>query len=126
MPAMQVIGVCSNRPAAERVVGNLRLSGFGQDVVSLIVVHREESDALDHVDDQHGAGAPPVMSSVLKGTALGAVSGAVLGTATLFIPGLQVLSPIILVLLYVGSCAFAGALSGAFASESVSEEVINR
>jgi uncharacterized membrane protein len=81
---------------------------------------------LEQVADQHGEGAGIVVSSVLKGAGIGAVIGLVLGIGTLFVPGLQVLSSGILVALFVGSGAFVGALSGAFASEDTSEEVINR
>jgi uncharacterized membrane protein len=127
MADIQVMGVCPDRPAAERVVGNLRLAGFPSETVDLIVVRRDEApEALEQIDDQRGEGAGIVASSVLRGAGVGALIGLVLGVGTLFIPGLQVLSPVILVVLFVGSCAFVGALSGAFASEDTSEEVINR
>lgn len=126
MADYQVMGVCPDRPAAERVVGNLRLAGFPQEGVSLIMVRREEAGALDEIADQHGEGAGEVVRSAGKTALLGALIGLVLGVAVLFIPGLQVLSPVILVALFVGACAFVGALSGAFASEDVSDDVINR
>lgn len=126
MAAIQVMGVCPNRPAAERVVGNLRLGGFPRDVVALVVVRRDEAAELADVDDQSGEGAGTVARSALRLALVGALIGFVLGFGSLYIPGMQVLSPVILVALYTFSGAFVGALSGAFASEDTTGEVIDR
>ena len=126
MPDIQVMGVCPDRPAAERVVGNLRLAGFAQDAVALIVVRRDERAELAHVADQSGEGAGGVARSAAKSALIGAVIGLALGIVALFIPGLRVVSTVIMLALYAFSGAFVGALAGAFASEDVSGEVINR
>ena len=127
MPDIQVMGVVPNRSAAEQVVGNLRLAGFPQDVVSLIVVTREEPEALEEVDDQSGEGAREVASGIARGAAIGGTAGLVAGLATLAIPGIgPVVGWGVLLALFGGSGLFVGALSGAFASESVSDEIINR
>jgi hypothetical protein len=126
MPDIQVMGVCPDRPAAERVVGNLRLAGFDQDGVALIMVRRDESAELANVADQQGEGAREVARSAAKSALVGALLGLVLGAVTLNIPGLRVLSTVILLALFVFSGAFVGALAGAFASEDVSSEVIDR
>ena len=126
MPDIQVMGVSPDRSAAERVVGNLRLSGFDQDDVALIMVRRDEVPELANVADQQGEGSSEVARSAAKSALVGALLGLVLGIVTLNIPGLRVLSTVILLALYAFSGAFVGALAGAFASEDVSSEVIDR
>lgn len=126
MADILVIGVCPNRPAAERVIGNLRLRGFSRDTVGMIAVRREGAEALEQVADQTGDGAGAVAWSATKLALVGALIGLVLGMGALYIPGLEVVSPVILVLMFMGTGAFVGALSGAFASEDTSSEVINR
>jgi uncharacterized membrane protein len=127
MPDIYVVGVVPNRPSADQVVGNLRLAGFPQDAISLIVVRNTESDELNHLDDQSGEEGQLVVSSVAKGATIGGITGLVAGAATMAIPGI---GPIVgwgvLLALFGGSGAFVGALSGAFASETVSEQVIER
>ena len=130
MPDIQVMGVVPNRPVAERVIGNLRLAGFPQDDLSLIVVTREEaenSEALAQADDQTGQGAREVAGSAAKGAAAGGLVGVLAGVATLALPGIgPVLGGGILLALFGGAGTFVGALSGAFASETTSSEVIER
>jgi hypothetical protein len=124
------MGVAPNRPAAEQVVGNLRLAGIPQDDLSVIMVSREEaeqSDDLAQSDDLTGQGAKEVASSAAKGAALGGTTGVLAGLATLAIPGIgPILGSGILVALFGGAGTFVGALTGAFASENVSSEVIER
>lgn len=130
MPDIQVMGVAPHRPAAEQIVGNLRLAGFPQDNVSVIMVSREEAEqaeALEQADDQTGQGAAEVASSAAKGAALGGTTGVLAGLATLAIPGIgPILGSGILLALFGGAGTFVGALTGAFASEDVSSEVVNR
>jgi hypothetical protein len=126
MPDIQVMGVAPNRPAGERMVGNLRLRGFPQDQVALIVVRRDEAEELEQVADQTGEGAGDVAKSATKLALIGALVGLVLGFVTLYIPGLQVISPVILIALFVGSGAFVGALAGAFAEEEIPGQIVNR
>ena len=126
MPDIQVIGVAPDRPAADQIVGNLRIAGFPQEAISVIMVTPEESEELEHVDDQTGEGSKAVVGSAAKGAAIGAGVGLAGGFATLAIPDMQVVSPTILLALFGGSGAIVGSLSGAFASEDVSDEVINR
>lgn len=130
MPDVQVMGVVPNRPAAEQVVGNLRLAGFPQDDLSVIVVSREEaeqSEELAQADDQTGQGVKEVAGSAATGAVIGGATGVAAGLATLMIPGIgPILGSGILVALFGGAGTFVGALSGAFASEDVSSEVIER
>lgn len=126
MPDVHVIGVVPDDPSAEQVIGNLRIAGFPQQACSVIRVRREEAGALEHVDDQSGEGSAETAISAAKGAAIGAGIGLLGGAATLAIPDLKVLSPIILLALFGGTGAFVGTLSGAFASEDVSDEIINR
>ena len=126
MPDIHVIGVVPDRPAARQVAGNLRLAGFAQDAIAIIMVTPEDSEELEHVDDQTGEEAPVVASSAVKGAAIGAGIGLLGGAATLAIPDLRVLSPAIMLALFGGTGAFVGTLSGAFASEDVSDQIIER
>ncbi len=127
MAEIQVVGVASNRAVADQVIGNLRLEGFPQDAISLIIVRKEESEALEHDDDQTGQGAKDVLGGVARGAAIGATTGLIAGAATLLIPAIgPVVGWGILLALFGGSGAFVGALSGAFSEEGVSDEVINR
>ncbi len=127
MPDVYVMGVVPDRPAADQVIGNLRLAGFPQDAISLIVVEHQTAEGIEHADDQTGEGAKVVASGLAKGAAIGGAAGLAAGFATLAIPGLgPVLGSGILLALFGGSGLFVGALSGAFASESVSEQVIER
>ncbi len=127
MPDYQVVGVVPNEAAAEQVVGNLRLQGYPQDDISIIMVKHEEAEALENVDDQTGQGAQEVAASAAKGAAIGGGAGVLAGLATLAIPGIgPIVGSGILVALFGGSGAFVGALSGAFATEDVSTQVITK
>lgn len=126
MPDIQVLGVVPNRPVAEQMVGNLRLAGFPQDHVSMIVVKPEEAEALDDVDDQTGEGAAEVIKHVAAGAGVGSAIGVGVGLATLAIPGVGPAVGIgALISLFTGGAAVGG-LAGAFTSEKISEEVIER
>src|SRR5690349_18109695 len=88
MPDIQVIGVAANCPSAEQIVGNLRLAGFAQEQVSLIMVTQEQPEALEDVADQTGEGAGEVAGGVAKGAAVGGTAGVVAGLAAFAIPGI--------------------------------------
>lgn len=127
MPDIQVLGVVPNESAAEQVVGNLRLQGYAPDDISVIMVKRDEAGELENVDDQTGQGVQEVASSAAKGAAIGGGAGVLAGLATLAIPGIgPILGSGILVALFGGSGAFVGALSGAFATEDISTQVIEK
>lgn len=128
MPDVNVIGVVPNRPAAEQLVGNLRLANFDQEAISVIMVTRDEPAAeLEQADDQRGEGSAVVAKDLAIGAGVGGATGILAGLATLAIPGLgPIIGSGVLLALFGGSGAFVGALSGAFASENVSSEVINR
>lgn len=127
MPDIQVLGVASSRPSAEQIVGNLRLAGFTQDQVSLIMVTQEDPEALEQVDDQTGEGGAEVAGGVAKGAAAGGIVGLAAGLAAFAIPGI---GPVIgggaLLALFGGSGAVVGSLTGAFSTENVSNQVIER
>lgn len=126
MPDIEVLGVVNERPVAEQVVGNLRLAGFPQERVSMIMVKPESAEALDDVDDQTGEGAAEMLKHVATGAGVGSAIGAGIGLATLAIPGVGPAVGIgALVSLFTGGAAVGG-LTGAFTSETVSEEVIER
>lgn len=128
MPDIQVIGVVPDRDTADQVVGNVRLAGFEQNDVSVIMVEPQTAQQLDEYDaDQTGEGAKDVAKSAAIGAGIGGATGAAAGLATMLIPGIgPILGSGILLGLFGGSGAFVGALSGAFASEKVSEQVVER
>lgn len=127
MPDIQVVGVAANRPSAEQIVGNLRLAGFAQEQVSLIMVAQAEPEALEDVADQTGEGAGEVASGVAKGAAIGGTAGLMAGLAAFAIPGIgPVLGAGALLALFGGGGAVVGGLSGAFSTENVSNQVIER
>lgn len=126
MPDVHVIGVVPNRPAAEQVVGNLRLAGFPQEAVSIIMVTKEDPAALENVDDQTGEGVEDVAKHAAVGAGIGGATGAAIGAATLLIPGV---GPIVgagaIASLLIGGTAVGG-LMGAFTSQDESTQVIDR
>lgn len=128
MPDVQVLGVVPNRSSAEQVIGNLRLAGYSQEQVSLIMVEPEEAQALEEgATDTTGEGAKEVAESAAKGAALGGATGVAAGAASLLIPGIgPIIGGGILLGLVGGMGAVVGALSGAFASEDTSSQVIER
>jgi hypothetical protein len=127
MPDIQVLGVAANRASAEQIVGNLRLAGFAQDQVSLIMVTQQEPEALEQVDDQTGEGGGEVAQGVAKGAAVGGAAGVAAGLAAFAIPGIgPVIGAGALLALFGGGGAFVGGLSGAFSTENVSNQVIER
>lgn len=128
MPDIQVLGVVPNREAAEHIVGNVRVAGFEQDNVSVIMVQPEEAQQLDtETEDQTGEGAADVVKSAAAGAGIGGATGVLAGLATLAIPGLgPIIGSGILVALFGGAGGLVGALTGAFASEDTSQQVIER
>lgn len=128
MPDIQVIGVVPDRDAADHVVANIRLAGFEQNDVSVIMVEPQAAQELDVADtDQTGEGAKDVAKSAAIGAGAGAATGLAAGLATLAIPGLgPIIGSGILLGLFGGAGTFVGALSGAFASEKVSDQVVER
>lgn len=127
MPDIQVLGVAANRPAAEQIVGNLRLAGFAQEQVSLIMVTQEEPEALEEVGDQTGEGVAEVATGAAKGAALGGATGLLAGLAAFAIPGIgPVVGAGALLALFGGGGAVVGTLTGAFSTENVSNQVVER
>jgi hypothetical protein len=121
------MGVAGNRASAEQIVGNLRLAGLAQEQVSLIMVTQQAPEALEDVADQTGEGAAEVAGGAAKGAALGGTTGLLAGLATLAIPGIgPVIGAGALLALFGGGGAVVGALSGAFSTENVANQVIER
>jgi hypothetical protein len=127
MPAIKVFGVVANRAVAEQAIGNLRIAGFEQDDISLIVVQKEAAEELEHLQDQTGEGAKEVAARAGKGAAIGVGVGLAGGLVTVSLPGIDpIIGTGILVALFGFSGAFVGALAGAFSTHKVSTEVIER
>ncbi|WP_029214431.1 hypothetical protein [Kallotenue papyrolyticum] len=128
MPDVLVVGLVPDRANAERVVAELRSRGYAQEDLSIVMAAGAEASAeLRQADDQTGQGAHEVAAGAAKGAAIGGGAGLLAGLATLAIPGIgPVLGAGILLGLFGGAGAFVGALSGAFASETVARQIIDR
>jgi hypothetical protein len=128
MPSIRVLGVVPSRPAAEQVVGNLRLAGFEQDDVSFIVVKPDQrQDFQAKTADQTGKG----VRRVLPGIGRGAAIGLVLGCATGYGLGLlEYFSTVLPQGVLIAACGLigliVGALSGSFSTETAPSQVIER
>jgi uncharacterized membrane protein len=128
MPSIRVLGVVPSRPAAEQVVGNLRLAGFGQDDVSFIVVKPDQRQDLQaRTADQTGKGVRRVLPGIGRGAAVGLVIGAAIGFA---LGSLEYFSTVLPQGVLIAACGLigliVGALSGAFSTETQSNQVIER
>lgn len=88
--------VFDSREEAERALSELRSAGFGEDSISIIGRHGEQSDTSGGIDDDGDAGDKAADAG--KGALGGAVLGGILGVAALAIPG-------------VGPLAAAGAIA---------------
>ena len=128
MPSIRVVGVVSNRPVAEQVVGNLRLAGFSQNDVSFIIVRPEAAAQLEkRTTDQTGKGTRRVLKGVARGALIGLVIGLLAGLALYLIPFFnEVLGVGIFMGLFGGAGLIVGALAGAFSTETPSSQVVER
>jgi len=132
MPNIEVLGVAHDDALASQIVGNLRLEGVPQDAVSVLVVNPHEAagddeQKLEDADDQTGKGVAIVAKDAAIGGAVGGTAGVIAGLAAMAIPGIgPVLGSGILLALFGGAGTFVGALSGAFASEKVSNQVVEQ
>lgn len=127
MPDVLVVGLVPDRAHAERVVAELRSRGSAQDDLSIIMAVGVEAAELQQADEQTGQGAGEVAGSAAKGAVLGGGAGVLAGLATLALPGIgPVLGAGVLLSLFGGAGAVVGALSGAFASETVARQIIDR
>jgi hypothetical protein len=127
MAGINVIGVVPDESVAGQLVGNLRLQGFAQDSISLIMVEREQEYQLAQDDTQAGEGASEVAGNAAKGAAAGGVLGVLAGLGTLAIPGIgPVLGTGVLLAMFGGMGSAIGGLLGLYASENVSSQVVER
>lgn len=128
MPSIRVLGVVPSRAAAEQVVGNLRLAGFGQDDVSFAVVKPEQQRELQAtIADQTGQGSRRVLRGMGRGAAIGLVIGLAIGYGL----GLwEYFSTVLPQGVLIAACGLigliVGALSGSFSTETASNQVIQR
>lgn len=128
MPSIRVLGVVRSRPAAEQVVGNLRLAGFGQDDVTFIVVKPEQrQDMQAKTADQTGKGSRRVLRGVGRGALVGLALGCALGYGLGLLEYFSTVLPQGVLLAACGVIGMiVGALSGAFSTETQSTQVIER
>ena len=127
MAGINVIGVVPDEAVAGQLVGNLRLHGFAQDAISLIMVERERENELAQNDEEAGEGVSEVAGNAAKGAVAGGVLGLLAGVGTLAIPGIgPVLGTGVLLAMFGGMGSAIGGLLGLYASETVSSQVIER
>lgn len=132
MPNIEVLGIAEDDAQASQIVGNMRLEGVPQDQISVLVVNAHEAanddeQRLADADDQTGKGAAVVAKTAAVGGAVGGTAGVLAGLAAMAIPGIgPVLGSGILLALFGGAGTFVGALTGAFASEKVSDQVVEQ
>lgn len=127
MAGINVIGVVPNEAVAGQLVGNLRLQGFEQDAISLIMVERERENELAANDEEAGEGVSEVAGNTAKGAAAGGVLGVLAGLGTLALPGIgPVIGTGVLLAMFGGMGGAIGGLLGLYASENVASQVIER
>ncbi|MDP9309953.1 MAG: hypothetical protein M3R24_03480 [Chloroflexota bacterium] len=127
MAGINVIGVVPDEAVAGQLVGNLRLAGFEQDSISLIMVERERENELAQNDEEAGEGVSEVAGNAAKGAVAGGVLGLLAGVGTLALPGIgPVLGTGVLLAMFGGMGSAIGGLLGLYASETVSSQVIER
>ncbi len=128
MASVRVLGIVPNRPAAEQVVGNLRLAGFGQNDVSFIVVKPEQAERMDaQAADQTGKGSRRVLRGVLMGALIGLVIGCGIGLFLNTLPFFNQVLPMGVLIAACGLvCFIVGGLAGSFSTENVPNQVIER
>lgn len=132
MPNIEVLGIAEDDAEADQIVGNLRIEGVPPDKVSVLVVNAkaaggDDEQRLADAEDQTGKGAAIVAKDAAIGGAVGGTAGVLAGLAAMAIPGIgPVLGSGILLALFGGAGTFVGALSGAFASEKVSNQVVEQ
>jgi hypothetical protein len=128
MADINVIGVAPNDAVAHQLIGNLRIAGFDQEDISLLMVtHEEENEQLAQDDSQADEGVSEVAGNAAKGAAIGGVTGVLAGLGTLAIPGIgPVIGTGVLLAMFGGMGAGIGGLLGLYSSETVSSQVIER
>jgi len=127
MPNINVIGVVSNEAVAQQVVGNLRLAGFEQDNISLLMSEREQAVDPNQTDDVAAEGLGQNVAHAGTGAADGAGTGVLAGLATLAIPGIgPVIGTGILLALFGGMGAGIGGLIGLYSSETEATQEFER
>jgi hypothetical protein len=127
MPNINVIGVVANEAVARQVVGNLRLAGFEQDSISLLMAEREQAVNPDQTDDAAAEGLGDTVAHAGTGAVVGGGAGVLAGLATLAIPGLgPVIGTGILLGLFGGMGAGIGGLIGLYSSETEATQEFER
>jgi hypothetical protein len=88
MADINVIGVVPNDSVAHQLIANLRVAGFEQDKISLLMAQREQAVDQTQTDDVDAEGLRESLGNVATGAAVGSGAGVLAGLATLAIPGM--------------------------------------
>jgi hypothetical protein len=127
MPDINVIGVVSNDAIAGQLVGNLRLAGFEQEQISLIMAEREQDVPKPQTDDAAAEGLRQTIGNAGTGAVIGGGTGVLAGLATMAIPGIgPVLGAGVLLAMFGGMGAGIGGLIGLYSSETEATQEIER
>ncbi|HEX6291198.1 MAG TPA: hypothetical protein VFZ66_18585 [Herpetosiphonaceae bacterium] len=127
MPNINVIGVVPNDAVAHQLVGNLRLAGFEQQDISLIMAERERAVDQNQTDDALAEGLGETAAHAATGAAVGSGAGVLAGLATLAIPGIgPVIGTGVLLALFGGMGAGIGGLIGLYSSETEATQEFER
>ncbi len=127
MANIDVIGVVPNDSVAGQLVGNLRIAGFDQDHVSVLVVANQHEDQLAQDDSKAGKGVSNVAGKAGIGALIGLVVGVAGGFGVLQLPGMgPIIGTGVLLALFGGMGAIIGALLGFYSGEGESSQVIER
>ena len=127
MPNINVIGVVDSDAVAHQLIGNLRLAGYGQDQVSLLMAEREQVADPTQTNDAEAEGLGENLTHAATGAAVGSGAGVLAGLATLAIPGIgPVIGTGVLLAMFGGMGAGIGGLIGLYSSENEASQEFER
>jgi hypothetical protein len=127
MADINVIGVVPNDSVAHQLIANLRVAGFEQDKISLLMAQREQAVDQTQTDDVDAEGLRESLGNVATGAAVGSGAGVLAGLATLAIPGLgPVIGTGVLLAMFGGMGAGIGGLLGLYSSENEASQEFER
>ncbi|GAC1354465.1 MAG: membrane protein [Herpetosiphon sp.] len=127
MPGIQVIGVLPSEDTAGQLVGNLRLAGITQQDISLLEASDHQKQDLAQDDSEAPAAVTNITKKVVTGGMVGLVFGVAIAFAIVHMPGLGPLIATGILMAMFGGMGFAiGALLGLYATERVTNQVVNR
>ncbi|HEY0606025.1 MAG TPA: hypothetical protein VGD58_24085 [Herpetosiphonaceae bacterium] len=127
MPNINVIGVVNSDAVAEQLIANLRVAGYEQDQISLIMAQNEPVADPTQTDDAEAEGLGETVAHAATGAIAGSGAGVLAGLATLAIPGIgPVIGTGVLLAMFGGMGAGIGGLIGLYSSENEASQQFER